>query len=221
MEVKFMKNIVLILIFAFSSGSLLSQSWWENFNRTKSSIAYESLSIEEQIMFDGNKVPNRVSKLNLSSFSIGFGVYLPVYEIIDNLSLGVYPQISMIAGGAAREVNNNGIGGSSNDAGSGGLAVAAFKFLGTVELKWGADASLKKGTSKFGVGLGAGYLYDLFVGLLKVDYQTPVLKADITYMFKEHYGICVNGIIPFSTKTILDNYTIYGYSCGIGFLGAF
>lgn len=208
-------SIFISLVFTLSLTQ--AEDWSDNFNRNKKMIGYENIRISEKFFFNGNEVPNRTSDLVLTTFSIGFGWYLPVYDIEPGLSVGFSPHIGLLSGGATTTSRYDPQYGNSNS-NEGGFSLAAFKFIGTVDIKYGGDASLEKGTSKLGIGVGVGYAYDLFVALLKYDYHTPVIKAEAVYMFKQFFGLNVCAILPVSSKTMLDNYSIYGYSISLGII---
>lgn len=199
--------------------NLSAESWFSNFKRTKILLGYEKIGISKEFYFDGYKIPGRESKLTVSTFSIDVGVYLPVYEITDNLSIGISPQINLQSGGKAVERNNYSTG-SSSSANEGGTEVSGFKFCGTVDLKYGGEASLKENTKKLGFGVGIGYIYDLLF-ILNYDYHTPTAKAEAVYMFKDYLGLALQAYLPFSPRKLIEGYSIYGYSVSFGLVGSF
>lgn len=219
MDIKMKKLILILMVYIFCVSNSNSESWFSNFKRTKILLGYENITINKNFYFDGYEIPGRESKLTVSTISVGLGVYLPVYEIADNLSIGISPQINIQSGGKAVERNNYPLGtpGSTNES---GMEVLGFKFCGSVDLKYGGDASLKEKTNKFGIGVGIGYLYNVLF-ILNNNYQTPAAKAEMVYMFKDHLELALQAYLPFSPQKLHDDFSIYGYSVSFGLVGSF
>lgn len=209
------KAIIIILSFVCISNSLDAESWFNNFKRYRILFGYEDISYLKNFYFKDQMIPEREASMSLKTLSLNLGLYLPVYGINDNLAIGISPLFSVLSGEVASTYNGR-VTTSGNP-----ISFLALKFIGSIDLKYGGDALLKKEVNKLGAGVGLAYFYDYFFHSFSYNYNNFALKLETVYMFRNYLGLVVNGYFPLTKTHYVNNIKIYGYSINVGLIGSF
>ncbi len=154
-----MKPAILLTVFctiAFAPGALAKDTFWKHFSRPDlaTGLWIYDVKFQETDFFGGDE-----ESATFNHFGAYIAWYLPVTQIADHLSTGLYPGLGLTA--APSQTVRDFSTGLTYSSGSNSIA---FELPIFAMIKWGTDATWKgKRGFGFGVAAGIGYEYSYLI----------------------------------------------------------